>query len=205
LQPTAIIFDLGGVILLRSDQPGRKRWSERLGISKDQLQETVWGAIGPGGPPPRAAAEVCQRISAATGLSGDDAGQLLADFHAHWRLDPQLWPFIEIIHGRYRTAMIANAGHATRFAINNVLHIDSVFDPIVISAEEGVEKPNKRIYRLAADRLRVTPAQCIFVDDRPENVVGAESAGMIGVHHVAAGETICRVRELLGFRQGTAR
>ena len=55
-------------------------------------------------------------------------------------------------------------------------------DTITISGEEGVMKPDERIYRIALGRLNVEPNEAIFVDDFSENVVAARMLGMTGVH-----------------------
>src|SRR4051794_4691126 len=43
--------------------------------------------------------------------------------------------------------------------------IRTLFDAVVISAEVGLHKPEPEIYLLAAERLRVDPSDCVFVDD----------------------------------------
>jgi len=53
---------------------------------------------------------------------------------------------------------------------------------IVDSGIEGVEKPDPRIFRLAAARLGVDPAACVYVGDFLSlDVEGARGAGMEGV------------------------
>ena len=47
-----------------------------------------------------------------------------------------------------------------------------------VSCDTGVRKPDPRAYLGAARRLGVSPGECLFVDDRPENCTGAEAAGM---------------------------
>ena len=48
-----------------------------------------------------------------------------------------------------------------------VHHAADRLDILVVSAEEGVAKPDPRIYAIAADRLGVRPEGCVFVDDQP--------------------------------------
>jgi putative hydrolase of the HAD superfamily len=72
------------------------------------------------------------------------------------------------------------------------------FDAVVISAEVGMHKPQPEIYLLAAERLGVTPEDCVFVDDLRENCAGAEAVGMTAVLHRDTAKTIARVEELLG-------
>lgn len=56
------------------------------------------------------------------------------------------------------------------------------FDAVVLSAIEGVCKPDPRIYRLALDRLGVEAGDAIFVGDgEAEELPGAEGVGMRAV------------------------
>jgi putative hydrolase of the HAD superfamily len=73
-----------------------------------------------------------------------------------------------------------------------------LFDAVVISSEVNLRKPDADIYLLTAQRLGVGPEQCVFVDDLEPNVRGAEAVGMVGVHHVAAAQTLDRLEGLLG-------
>jgi epoxide hydrolase-like predicted phosphatase len=78
-----------------------------------------------------------------------------------------------------------------------------LFDTTVISAEVHMHKPQPEIYRLAAERLKVVPEACIFVDDLRENCEGAEAVGMTAVRHRSAPETIARLTELTGISLAT--
>jgi putative hydrolase of the HAD superfamily len=74
-----------------------------------------------------------------------------------------------------------------------------LFDQVVISAEVGLHKPQPEIYLLAAERLEVEPAECLFVDDLKENCDGAEAVGMTAIRHRDAPETIAKLIELTGL------
>jgi len=73
-----------------------------------------------------------------------------------------------------------------------------LFDVVVISGEVGLRKPEPEIYRLAAGRLGLAPAQCVFVDDLMPNIRGAQAVGMVGVHHVSPHQTIDELESLFG-------
>jgi FMN phosphatase YigB (HAD superfamily) len=62
-----------------------------------------------------------------------------------------------------------------------------------------MHKPQPEIYLLAADRLGLAPARCVFVDDLRENCAGAEAVGMTAILHRDPAETIARMEQLLGF------
>lgn len=55
------------------------------------------------------------------------------------------------------------------------------FRGIVVSGDELLTKPDPAIYRLALDRFGLRAAHTLFVDDRADNVAGAQSVGMEAV------------------------
>ncbi len=66
-----------------------------------------------------------------------------------------------------------------------------LLDTALVSEQEGVGKPNPEIFRRAAARLGVAPAQCVFVGDHPQNdIAGAKAAGMHPVF-MAVRERMC--------------
>jgi epoxide hydrolase-like predicted phosphatase len=76
---------------------------------------------------------------------------------------------------------------------------DELFDCIVISGDVGMRKPDPRIYELAAERLGLAPDEIVFVDDLEQNLSPAREAGMVGVHHRRAEDTVRELEGLLGM------
>ena len=54
------------------------------------------------------------------------------------------------------------------------------FDGLVISAFEGVLKPDLTMYRTILSRFALKAEECVFTDDMPANVAGALAAGIDG-------------------------
>jgi 2-haloacid dehalogenase len=52
------------------------------------------------------------------------------------------------------------------------------FADIVVSGDELLTKPDAAMYRLALDRFGLEAGDALFVDDREDNVAGAQSVGM---------------------------
>ena len=48
----------------------------------------------------------------------------------------------------------------------------------VISSEEKIIKPDKAIYERLCQKYNLQPEECLFADDRMENVVAAQNLGM---------------------------
>lgn len=59
------------------------------------------------------------------------------------------------------------------------LGLDAMVDAMLISQAEGLRKPDAALFHRAAERLGVTPDQCLFVGDNPQaDILGAHGAGM---------------------------
>lgn len=53
------------------------------------------------------------------------------------------------------------------------------FEAVVASMEEGIEKPDQRLFQIALDRLGAQPHESVHVGDNPlDDLKGAKSAGM---------------------------
>ena len=96
-----------------------------------------------------------------------------------------------------KTGLISNSIGAGRYDRSQ---FPEMYDGVVISAEVGMHKPQPEIYRLGAERVGLSPEECVFVDDLRENCEGAEAVGMTAVLHRGADTTIPRVEALLGVK-----
>ena len=56
------------------------------------------------------------------------------------------------------------------------------FDGMVISGEVKLVKPNPKIYQLAIKKFNLIPNETIFVDDRLENIITAETMQFKTIH-----------------------
>ena len=94
-----------------------------------------------------------------------------------------------------KTGLVSNSWRTDQY---DRAMLDGLFDDVVISGEVGMHKPNPDIYLLAAERLDVSPAGCVFVDDLRENCEGAEAVGMRAVRHRETPGTLLALESLTG-------
>jgi putative hydrolase of the HAD superfamily len=60
--------------------------------------------------------------------------------------------------------------------------VAALFEPIVISGREGLEKPDPAIFRLAVERAGVAPEEAVYVGDHPRiDAAAAEAVGMASI------------------------
>jgi putative hydrolase of the HAD superfamily len=95
-----------------------------------------------------------------------------------------------------RTALVSNSWGVHRYPHDM---FSELFDGVVISGEEGIRKPSRRMYELGAERAGVPAERCVFVDDLAFNLTPAEKLGMATVHHTSAETTIPQLERLLGI------
>lgn len=94
-----------------------------------------------------------------------------------------------------RTALVSNSWGVHRYPHELFA---TLFDGIVISGDEGMRKPTRRMYELGAERAGVETEACVFVDDLPFNLTPAQELGMATVHHTSAATSIPELERLLG-------
>jgi epoxide hydrolase-like predicted phosphatase len=95
-----------------------------------------------------------------------------------------------------RTALISNSWGVHRYPHDI---FEELFDGVVISGEEGMRKPSRRMYELGAERAGIAAAECVYVDDLPFNLAPAEKLGMATIHHTDAAITVPELERLLGL------
>lgn len=195
----AIIFDLGGVLVVEGEPVAHRRWEAVLGLAEGYLEAARAEAVGVGWAGGRTGAEIRADLAVRLGLDQAGLDEMLGDIASDTHLDPALLEFASRARARYRVGILANNGPGARSELNARFGLEDLVDAVVISAEEGLAKPEPEIYRLTAARLGVEPGACVFVDDRSENVSGAEAAGMRAIWHRETGSTLPALRAVLGM------
>lgn len=112
---------------------------------------------------------------------------LLADFRQHaWRtcqLFSDARAVLAALRARgYRLGIITNGSSGSQRAKLHATGLQELVDVSLISAEEGVKKPEPIIFERAAQRLGVAHPDCLFVGDNPRtDIGGAAGAGFATV------------------------
>ncbi|HTP01886.1 MAG TPA: HAD family phosphatase [Anaerolineales bacterium] len=178
----AIFFDLGGVILRTEYQAPREHLAERLNTTYEDLSRIVFesetsrrASIGE-----MTTEAHWEAVTRRLGQPVSEARTIRDEFYAGDILDADLLDFIRSLRPRYKTGVISNAWPDLRPYLMQS-KADDAFDALIISAEVGVMKPKPEIYRLALDKVGVTAAESVFVDDTAVNVEAARELGMRGI------------------------
>lgn len=194
----AVIFDFGGVILRTHDWSGRRRWEQRLGLPPDGAEQMVFNSeMGRQAQHGRITTDdLWQWVGQQCGLSAAELAQFRQDFWAGDVLDEELVAFIRQLRPSYQTALISNAFDDLRNVLTNEFAIANAFDVIVISSEEGVMKPDPRLYQIALERLNCGPHEAVFIDDFVHNIEGARTIGLHTIHFTPGIDPTAALRQL---------
>jgi FMN phosphatase YigB (HAD superfamily) len=97
------------------------------------------------------------------------------------------------------TGLLSNSLGPGGYDIYAGYDLAALFDVVVISHLVRLRKPDRAIFELAAEKLGLAPADCVFVDDTHGHVRGAREAGMAAVHFTGEPGQLAEVERLLGL------
>jgi putative hydrolase of the HAD superfamily len=132
------------------------------------------------------------------------AGRPLPRLHEQWRkaqtpIEPNL-ELVRALRSSYKLSILSNADLSLRGRLERDIGIHHLFDDIVCSAEVGMAKPEPAVFQLAAERLGVSPAQCVFIDDWDQNIDAARAVGMQAVlYRVDKGDDLRAQLQMVGI------
>ena len=195
----AILFDFGGVLLRTQNQEPRRNWEIKLGIGEGDLSKLVFNSeiayqATVGTAPVKA---VWDHVSEILKLDNFELEKLQSDFWKADQLDLVLVDYLATLHKSFITGILSNAWLNGRKIISEMYHLDRFVDEIIISSEVGLAKPDSRIYKLAANQIKVEPEEILLIDDFIENVMAANKSGMQAIHFTGTQELMNKVDRLI--------
>ena len=112
--------------------------------------------------------------------------RMIAAFAAAGQPHPDVYDTLIALRQRgYLTGIITNGTARTQGLKIDHSCLRHYVDLVVLAGEEGIQKPDVRIFRMAASRLGVAPTACLFVGDHPTNdLAGARAAGYTPIRKV---------------------
>ena len=85
---------------------------------------------------------------------------------------------IETLSKKYQLIALSDTNEIHIDFLKNNFRLLEFFDDLVLSHEVGFAKPSREIFEIATKRAKCNPKECLFTDDRKENVEGAILYGL---------------------------
>jgi putative hydrolase of the HAD superfamily len=178
MQIKALLFDLDGT--LHSREAAFWAWvREEAGATAiDTAHIAALDARGRG-PKPALLAYLARSLSWPEASLDEQLARFRAGITRHISIDPEVYPMLSRLRSTFRLGIVSNGTSASQRAKLRALRLESYFDPIIISGEVGVRKPEPEIFWLAAERWFVARDRILVVgDDENADIQGALDAGM---------------------------
>ncbi len=175
---TTIIFDFGGVFVIGKSETFFKNASKFLSINlkEDEIDEKLWDNLMKG----KISLQEFFREVFRIHIQDKRIEKLIEIWVENWKLDPDMIVFAKKLKPKYKLVMLSNADREGVKRSNNDLHF-SFFDYKFLSFDLGLVKPEKEIYEHVIKELKIKPDECVFIDDKIENVEAAKNLGIHGI------------------------
>lgn len=194
---TWIVFDYGGVLSLPQPEADAEAMARAVAADPEAFSRRYWEhrlEFDRGTLSPHAYwAEVLGRP-----VTDSEVARLVAMDVASWaHPDAGTVALLgELLDAGRDVALLSNASAAVGEGIDQLPWIAAIGHRFY-SGHLGLVKPDREIYDATAKALGADPAEIVFIDDRLENVAGAERAGMTGVHFSGAAALRVALADLL--------
>lgn len=201
---SAVIFDLGGVVL---DSPLEVfvAYETELGIAPHTLNRNIvaaghagaWSRLERGELTMSAFYEAFDAEMAAHGLqvSGAAIMQRLADSTA---IRPAAVSAIRKLRAAGLKVAALTNNWANEDQGSKMETLRGEFDAFIESTVVGLRKPDPRIYQLACSRLGVEPPHAAFLDDIGLNLKAAKALGMTTIKVVSLPDALAELGRVTG-------
>jgi len=207
----AVVFDIGGILELSPD--GREptvafgelmtTWEKRLNLKFGELGQRIGNMKVDGSLGGVSEEEWQEDLRAVTGMDQAQSDAFMRDFWDVYlgTLNTKLAAYFNALRPRYRTALLSNSFIGARAKEQERYHFAEMTDLLVYSHEEGIAKPDGRIYELTCERLGIQPDEMIFLDDADKCIIGARE---LGIHAILFKDTEQAIADIDACLQANA-
>ena len=198
MQPRAVVFDLGKVLLDFDYRIASRRIAGHGKLDADSVQRFFEqspllysyesGLI--------TRQQFFDAVCNATGFSGslEEFGAFFADIFSP--IEPMVTLHAELRSAGVPTYIFSNTNDLAIEHINRNFAFMRNFDAQVLSYEVRAMKPAARIYEMLEQLSGYRGAELLYLDDRPENVDAGAARGWQVILHTTPEASWARVREL---------
>ncbi|MGD0458761.1 MAG: HAD family phosphatase [Terriglobia bacterium] len=190
-----VIFDFGYVLSLPPQPSDYQRLAGLAGIDGMAFEEIYWGTRTDYDRGAIDGPTYWRRLAKAAGkeLTPAQIDSLIVNDIAIWmRANPVMMEWVRALkRGGLKIAVLSNMPIEISTYMRQYAPWFRDFDYVCFSAEVQLAKPEAAIFHACLEVVHSRPEECLFIDDRAENVEAARALGMhalkfVSVHELAA-------------------
>ncbi len=197
----ATFWDCGGVLLTNGwDEHARERVAKHFGLNFDELEKRHYPANDLW---ERGKIDVHEYLRetvfyAPRAFSEDEFFAKMRDVSQV--LYPAMIEFLGALRAQgsrdNSTYMLSNESRELMEYRIPTFGLSGLFDAYLVSAYIALRKPEAAFFQCALDVSQRQPDECVFIDDREENLEGARKLGIQGIRMTSPEQVIADLRRL---------
>jgi putative hydrolase of the HAD superfamily len=181
-----IIFDLGGVILGPVSGPFSCKIEALYGIPKEKVKKTYFKYLGDWELGKISENNFWRKFLKDLNIK-TKISRLKIIYYSVIVARPEVLKIIKRLKHNYKIALLTNVSKELMQYLNKKYQLNKLFDIIVPSYKYGIAKPRlkkylginrkldySRIYEVLLEKVKIDPWQCVFIDDKKENLLPAK-------------------------------
>ena len=102
-------------------------------------------------------------------------------FKSRPKLIKEIFKLIKNLRANYKIILLSDNFDDMTKIIRKNFNLEKYFNLAVFSNEIGLVKRENKIYRFVIKKLKCKPKECIFIDDKKENIERARKLGINGI------------------------
>ena len=191
----AVVFDIGGVLEITPRTGWVEKWEIQLNLKPGELDERLMDVWRDGSTGIISEEEVEKSVGEIMEMDQRQVEALMADLWEEYlgELNVELSAYFASLRPRYQTAILTNSFVGARDKEQERYNFAELCDLLIYSHEEGIAKPERRIFELTCERLGVQPPEIVFLDNVEANVAAARE---FGIHAILFRETTQAIADI---------
>jgi epoxide hydrolase-like predicted phosphatase len=192
----AVIFDMGGV--LYDWQKGWRETARKLGWDHEELIKIVLKLAPSAELGELSLSEFFQKVGEDARL-GNRWRQMDKDIPFNFPRIDETFKLLEMLKGKYKLAVLTNNPPEIMDRWEKVGDYKKYFDIIIDSSKFGFRKPEREIFMLTCQKLKLSPEECLFIEDSKEHIEAAQKLGFKVVHFTNPKRGVKKIKSVLGL------
>lgn len=176
-----IIFDLSGVLFNNEEREYLNGFAERHKLSFEEVRTYYKKLIEMAEKDEVTAEYAWAKIFKRFDVNQDIAATI-RDVIKMKKADNSMLEFVKELRKKYKTAYLTNYARAYWEPIKKAFPFSDYFDYGAASCDIGARKSSRKGFERIMFYFEIKPEECIFVDDKEENLAEAKSMGIKAVH-----------------------
>ena len=192
------MLDYGGVMVYHQTEADQVKMAETVGIPEQIFTELYWSERSAYDEDAISGLEYWQTVAQRAGAAITEPmiEELIdLDTRSWMQFDSVMWDWIDQLRSAgKRVGLLSNMPRDLGEALKSRTQRLSKFDHVTLSYEIHTVKPDPAAYEHCLEGLGTPPRQTLFLDDRIENVQGAELLGIRALQFTSRDDVLLRLR-----------